>query len=99
MSKSTFCRYAFPIILSCHAIVSSGQQTPGADSILQQATLENVISYAINHQPLIKQSLLDEEITDQVIKSKLADWYPQVNFNYNYQRNFQVQSAVINGNP
>lgn len=69
------------------------------DSILQQATLENIIQYAIKHQPLIQQSLVDEDITETVIKSKLSDWYPQVNFNYNLQHNFQVQTSVIGGNP
>lgn len=73
-------------------------QTTG-DSILQKATLENVIDYAIKHQPLIQQSKLDESITETVIKSKLADWYPQVNFAYNLQHNFQVQTSIIGGNP
>ena len=43
--------------------------------------------------------MIDEKITDLQIKSKLADWYPQVNFNYLYQHNFQVQTSIIGGNP
>ena len=82
--------YLFPLFL--HAQEKSG------DSLLQQATLENAVQYAITHQPLIQQSLLDEEITETLIKSKLADWYPQVNFNYNLQHNFQLQTAVFAGN-
>jgi outer membrane protein TolC len=74
------------------------QQNP-ADSLLQDATLPNVIQYALKRQPLIQQSLIDERTTDLQIKSKLADWYPQVNFNYLYQHNFQVQTSVIGGNP
>src|SRR6185295_11706635 len=46
----------------------------------------------------VQQSLIDEKITDLEIKSKLADWFPQINFNYVYQRNFQVQTAIIGGN-
>lgn len=69
------------------------------DSLLQQATLPNVVAYAIRHQPIIEQSLLDEDIVNNNIKSKLADWYPQINFNYNLQHNFQVQTTVIGGNP
>lgn len=68
------------------------------DSLLSQATLQNVVAYAIKHQPLIEQSLIDESITSNTIKSKLADWYPQVNFNYSLQHNFQVQTANIGGN-
>jgi outer membrane protein TolC len=42
---------------------------------------------------------MDEKITQLQIKSRLADWYPQINFNYNYQHNFKVQTAIIGGNP
>ena len=74
-------------------------QQQSGDSTLQQATLENVIHYAIKMQPLIQQSLIDEKITETTIKGKLADWYPQVNFNYLLQHNFKVQTSVIGGNP
>jgi outer membrane protein len=69
----------------------------GTDSVLQQATIENVIQYAIKRQPLIQQSLIDQEITETTIKSKLADWYPQVNFGYNFNHIFQLQSFVVGG--
>ena len=69
-----------------------------SDSLLQEVTLPNAIAYAIKRQPLIQQSLLDEKITEGKIRSKLADWYPQVNFNYNLQHNFQVQTSIIGGN-
>lgn len=72
-------------------------QQQNGDSILQQATLENVIRYAIRRQPLIQQSLIDEQTTETQIRSKLADWYPQLNFNYLLQHNFEVQTAVIGG--
>jgi outer membrane protein len=69
-----------------------------ADSILQEATLEKVVEYAITHQPIVQQAQIDEEITNKVIKGKLADWYPQINFSYNYQRVIDKQTAVIGGN-
>jgi outer membrane protein len=80
-------------------ISQSSAQGPAADSILEQATLPNVIQYALNRQPVIQQSLIDEKTTELQIKSKLADWYPQLNFNYLYQHNFQVQTNIIGGNP
>lgn len=73
-------------------------QAPAADSLLAEVTLPNAIAYAIKRQPLIEQSLLDEKITSARIRSKLADWYPQVNFNYNLQHNFIVQTTIIGGN-
>ncbi|MEI6408219.1 MAG: TolC family protein [Bacteroidota bacterium] len=73
-------------------------QTAFSDSLLQQVTLPDAIEYALKKQPAIQQSLLDEQITATRIRSKLADWYPQVNFNYNLQHNFLVQTAIIGGN-
>ena len=68
------------------------------DSLLGEVTLKTAIDYAIVRQPLIQQSLIDEQILETTIRSKLADWYPQINFNYNLQHNFLVQTAVIGGN-
>ncbi len=68
------------------------------DSLLQKATLENCVEYALKNQPLIKQSLIDENITNQEIKSKIADWFPQLSFNYNFQHNYKLQTSVIQGN-
>ncbi|MBO9660722.1 MAG: TolC family protein [Chitinophagaceae bacterium] len=77
----------------------SSAQTSNADSLLQDASLPNVIQYALKRQPLVQQSLLDEEITRLQVKSRLADWYPQINFNYLLQHNFEVQTNIIGGNP
>ena len=73
-------------------------QTSVRDTLLQEVTLKNAIDYAVKFQPQIQQSLIDEQITASNIRSKLADWYPQVNFNYNLQHNFILQSSVIGGN-
>jgi outer membrane protein len=73
-------------------------QTTSKDTLLQVVTLKNAVEYAIKNQPGIQQSLIDEQITASAIKSKLADWYPQVSFNYNLQHNFILPSSVIGGN-
>ena len=73
-------------------------QTHDGDSIMKEATLPAVIRYALKYQPIIQQSEIDESIREQEIKNALADWYPQVNFAYNLQHNFQVPVAVIGGN-
>jgi outer membrane protein len=79
------------------ALVGHAQTTP-SDSLLVSATLDKVVQYALEHQPVVKQAETDEDITNKVIKGKLADWYPQVNFTYNYQRFLELQSSVIGGN-
>ena len=68
------------------------------DTLLQQATLQDCIQFALTHQPSLKQSLLDEQIVDQEIKSKLADWYPQINLNFNVQHYFKLPTSVFQGN-
>ncbi|MDQ6903065.1 MAG: TolC family protein, partial [Bacteroidota bacterium] len=68
------------------------------DSVIQQATLTNCVHYAIAHNPELKNARLNEDITEAEIKIKLADWYPQVNFNYNFQHNLQLPTSNFNGN-
>jgi outer membrane protein TolC len=68
------------------------------DSLKQTFTLQNCVQYAIENQPQIKQSLIDEEITDREINSKLAEWFPQINFNFNIQHNYQLPVSIVQGN-
>ena len=68
------------------------------DSVIEQATLANCVHYAISHNPDLKNARLDEDFTEASIKIKLADWFPQVNFNYNLQHNFQLPTSDFNGN-
>ncbi|PWJ57424.1 outer membrane protein TolC [Dyadobacter jejuensis] len=89
------------LVLSYWPSTSSAQDV-GTDSpsqTLESAGLESIIAYALKHQPNVQQSVIDEKITENQIQSKLADWYPQVNFSYNYQHNFVIQTSIIAGNP
>ncbi|MCF1716739.1 TolC family protein [Flavihumibacter sp. RY-1] len=75
----------------------NGQAVP--DSLPKQVDLEQAIAFSLKNQPLVQQSEIDEKITAANIRNRLADWYPQVNFNYNLQHNFVVQTNIIGGNP
>lgn len=88
-------------VLSVLTLLTSytAQAQTASDSLLTQASLPAVIQYALKHQPAVQQAGIDEKTTELQIKSKLADWYPQLNLNYLYQHNFQVQTSVIGGNP
>jgi outer membrane protein len=68
------------------------------DTVLPNATLQTCVNYALQHYPLVQQALLDERITEHQIRSRLADWYPQVNFNFQYDYYFKLPSAYFNGN-
>jgi outer membrane protein len=87
-------RVGAQISIFCCCLVPLASLAQPESETLKQATLENVVQYALKNYPLIQQSQLDEETTGFAIKSKLADWYPQVNFAYNYQRNVQLQTLA-----
>ncbi|HEY4147878.1 MAG TPA: TolC family protein [Chitinophagaceae bacterium] len=93
MKRYTLVCFTFLLLVSS---LSSWSQAV-KDSLLQQASLEDCIQYAFKHQPALQQSLLDEQITERQIQGRLADWYPQVGLNYNYQYNFQLTPAYFNG--
>lgn len=67
------------------------------DLLPAAATLEQCIQYALAHQPAVEQALLDERITEYEIKSRLADWYPQIGGTYSLQHTFQRQTSFFNG--
>ncbi|MDR3716641.1 MAG: TolC family protein [Puia sp.] len=80
--------------LSLFSFTGMAQKTP--DTVLQNVDLQTVIQFALKNYPLVQQALLDEKITDRQIKSKLADWYPQLNLNGSYQYNFEIQKIYFN---
>jgi len=69
------------------------------DSITGKTTLPECVSYALQHQPLLQQALIDEAITESAIKSRLSEWYPQVYADYAVQHNFELPTTVFQGNP
>ncbi|MEJ7739249.1 MAG: TolC family protein [Chitinophagaceae bacterium] len=81
------------LLLPC----SLSAQQRSNDSLIQHATLENVVRYAIQRNPELKNASLNEKITETIIRSNLADWYPQINFNYTLQHTFQLPTANFNG--
>jgi outer membrane protein TolC len=75
------------------------QSQQAFDSLLERRTLQNCIRYALVHQPLVQESLVDEEIAERTIQGKLADWFPQLNLNFNVQHNPQIPVAIVGGVP
>jgi len=59
------------------------------------ATLEQCVQFALNNQPLIRQSRIDEQIADRNVRIGLSYWLPQVNGTANYARNIQLQTTVL----
>jgi outer membrane protein TolC len=65
------------------------------DNALKEATLPNCIRYGLEHQPAIRASLIDEDITETTIKNKLADWYPQINLSTSFQHYLKMPVAIF----
>jgi outer membrane protein len=79
-----------PVFILLEAVYA---QTPDTSSV---RTLEDCIRYALQNQTNIRQSFIDQQITDREIKSQLSEWYPQINFTGNYQQNFQRPTSIFN---
>ena len=86
----------FSLLSILYGIICPGSVfSQKSDSVLQKASLTDCIQYALKNQPLIRQSELDEEITETTIKSRLADWYPQINLTYSLQHNIQLPTSFF----
>ena len=90
---------SFLVAATVCAVPAAGQEPGRGDSLLEEGTLRSCVSYALSHQPSIRQSLLDEEITDRRINSKLADWFPQVNLSLSAQHYYQIPVSIVGGTP
>ncbi|WP_447641588.1 MULTISPECIES: TolC family protein [Chitinophagaceae] len=81
-------------ILQGHSSHAQNMPATAADTTLQEADLQTCIDLALKNYPLIKQNQIDQKITESQIKTKIADWYPQVNLNANYQNTFQKAAMM-----
>jgi outer membrane protein TolC len=80
------------IIYNCTA-----QTNAKSDTTLTNATLSNCVQFALQHQPAIQQSLIDQQITEHQIKSQLSAWYPQINFAFSYVNDFRSPEVPEDG--
>jgi outer membrane protein TolC len=65
------------------------------DTLTNHATLSVCIRYALQNQPIVKQSILEEDISDQDVKIALSDWLPQINSNANIQHFFKLPESYF----
>jgi outer membrane protein len=87
-------RHPFFSFIICYClIISTLAKGQGKTDTLATATIANCVQYALTHQPLIRQSIIDEDITERQIQTQLSAWYPQVNLGYNLQHNFELPTG------
>ena len=87
--------YLSIFILIFSSIILKAQTEP--DTLLQEATLNDCVQYALKHQPSLQQSLLNEQIVNQEIKSKIADWFPQITLNFDVQHYYKQPTSIFQG--
>ncbi|HET9132182.1 MAG TPA: TolC family protein, partial [Terriglobia bacterium] len=87
------------LLVVLHIQSSPAQQKAGADTVLPDGQLQSCVRYALSHQPLVRQSSIDESIAERAISIKLADWYPQVNFGFNFEHFPQLPVSIVQGSP
>src|SRR5690554_7782355 len=75
---------------------STYAQSPDSGRALPaNATLSDLIAFALENQGRIQQAVIDEEIGEREIASALSGWYPQISANANYNRNIEIPTTVI----
>ena len=83
------------ILFLARSILSVGQAVD--DTLGPKSTLSQCITFALAYQSLIKQSLIDESITERDIRIALSGWYPQMEINANLQHYLKVPIGYTAG--
>lgn len=65
------------------------------DSLSKQAYLSDCIQYALGHQPVVRQSVIDQDIAERTVQSALAAWYPQISAGYNLIHNLKLPTTIF----
>ena len=88
-------KHLLPLLL-CAVTGTSFAQT--SSELGQNATLDDLISYALSNKIDLKQAQLDKEIGEKEIASALSGWLPQINATGNLGHAIQVPTVNIGGN-
>ncbi|HEX8270216.1 MAG TPA: TolC family protein [Flavobacterium sp.] len=83
---------AIAFLLIPNLAASQNQQQPPE---LQNATLPQLIEYALTNKPGVRQALIDEEIGERDIKSALSGWLPQISANALFDHNLKQQVSPL----
>jgi len=65
--------------------------------LADSAGVDECVQYALKHYPEVQQQYINEKITNSQIKTRLADWYPQIGMNADLQHYFQVPRTLNGG--
>lgn len=85
-------------LLSGFLVIGSFARAQQNNAVLtDSAGIDECVQYALKHYPEVQQQYINEKITNSQIKTKLADWYPQVNMDADLQHYFELPRTIANG--
>ncbi|MBC6989689.1 TolC family protein [Hymenobacter sp. BT491] len=70
-------------------------QVKPAGTLPPQATLQECVEFALRNQPVIRQSLIDQEIGERNIRIGLSEWLPQIQGTATYGHNLLLPTSVL----
>ncbi len=73
----------------CISLPSFSQTNP---SVL---TLDQCVRFALQNEPYLQQARVAESIAQKDVQISLADWYPQLNVNYDITHYIRLQTNII----
>ncbi|ERJ59258.1 TolC family protein [Sphingobacterium paucimobilis] len=79
------------------AIAGCGISLAQQSDLGSNATLDDLINYALRNKIEIKQAQIDKEIGEREIASALSGWFPQINANGSIAHSMQLPTTNFNG--
>ncbi|KGE15916.1 TolC family protein [Sphingobacterium deserti] len=85
------------LLAMCIARASYAQSTEDNGKLNSNATLDELIDFALQNKIELKQADIDKEIGEREIASALSGWFPQINATGTLAHAIQIPTNVING--
>jgi outer membrane protein len=94
--RAVFCFLGYPafailLILTAQGLKAQDQTVIFRDSV----TVNECVSYALKHQPVVSQLKIDEEIAEKDIKISFADWFPHITSSAGFQHYLQQPVSIF----
>ncbi len=95
MMKKILIAHIFTLLI---VSMSYGQARSTQKKLPENATLDQVIEFALENKIELKQADIDKAIGEREIASALSGWFPQIGATGSVVRNIQIPIAIIDGN-
>jgi len=98
INKMKFKQIAVLLLLSSSITgIAQAQTEQSPTELNSNATLDDLINFALSNKIELKQAEIDQQIGEREIASALSGWFPQINATGSYIHNIQIPTTVIDG--